>query len=263
MVAAHTVASMMRDAQASRQLRTLYAELSYTFAMAHHTNDEVLRWYQAQLRTALGGLTLLVRDAHDPVPGAEKAASEPDDVREARRIDALLRELGDQDLQHRGSGYRIARAPAKALAHRSTLEVLGDAEARRVLGELAREPTRSPAQRKALQELAASLDKRKPIAALQLLVLRRNRVFVQAEGQATLTPSQLRERREKHWIEIRIEDSEGNALSDTECEVTLPDGSKVTKLSNDLGFIRIDDVSAAGSCSVSLPKLDAKLWATA
>jgi hypothetical protein len=260
-IAAHTVASMMRDEQACRQLRALYTRFTHAFAVAHHTNDEVLRWYQGQLRYASGGLTLLVRDSHAPVTRSKEAATDAQDVREARRIDALLRELGTQDLPHRGSGYRIARGQAQDLRGRSTLEVLGDGEARRVLAELAQVAQRGAKQQGALQELASSFDKLRDTPALQLLVLRRYRTHVRAEGQETVTPSQLRkQKREEHWVEIHLEDSEGKALTGMACEVTLPDGSKLEKVSNDLGYIRVDGVSAAGQCSLSLPELDAKRW---
>jgi hypothetical protein len=263
-IAAQTIAAMMRDHQASRQLRQLYAELIYVFPIAHHTNDQVLRWFQAQLGAGFGGLMLLVRDSRALLFGG-KAASEPQDAREARRIDALLRALGDQALHHRGNSYRITRAQANArLAQRATLEVLGDGEARRVLEELAQDQQRDDAQRQVFQELAESFARLRTNPTLQLLVLRHYRSHVLSEGpRETVTPSKLRKQRETHWIELHIEDSEGNALAGVACEVTLSDGSKLAKVSNDLGYVRIDGVSGAGQCAVSLPQLDAKLWRTA
>lgn len=64
----------------------------------------------------------------------------------------------------------------------------------------------------------------------------------------------------KHWIEIELQDEDGNAIPGEPYKVTLPDGSTVADGTLDeKGKARVDHIDP-GTCQVTFPKLDKAAW---
>jgi type VI secretion system secreted protein VgrG len=64
----------------------------------------------------------------------------------------------------------------------------------------------------------------------------------------------------KHWIEIELEDEDGNPIPGEPYSITLPDGSTVADGTLDeKGTARVDHIDA-GTCKVTFPRLDQEAW---
>jgi hypothetical protein len=61
------------------------------------------------------------------------------------------------------------------------------------------------------------------------------------------------------WIEIILEDDEGNRVPDTEYLVTASDDSEHSGVLDEEGFARVDGIQP-GACRVSFPLLEDDDW---
>jgi type VI secretion system secreted protein VgrG len=77
----------------------------------------------------------------------------------------------------------------------------------------------------------------------------------------THNPNSPENQDNKHWIEIELQDEEGNPVPGAPYRVTLPDGTTVADGTLDeKGYARIDHIDP-GTCEVSFPNLDQDAWA--
>jgi hypothetical protein len=58
----------------------------------------------------------------------------------------------------------------------------------------------------------------------------------------------------KHWIEVKLQDDDGNPIPGEEYVILGPEGGKYSGSLDDNGFVRIDGL-AAGTCEVRFPRL--------
>ena len=64
----------------------------------------------------------------------------------------------------------------------------------------------------------------------------------------------------KHWIEIQLNDEDGNPVPGEPYKITLPDGTTVADGTlDDKGFARVDNIDP-GTCQVTFPNLDKDAW---
>lgn len=61
------------------------------------------------------------------------------------------------------------------------------------------------------------------------------------------------------WIEIVLEDEDGNPVAGEAYSVGLPDGTTATGTLDEKGFARVEGFDP-GSCSISFPNLDESAW---
>ncbi|MFT3925160.1 MAG: hypothetical protein QM778_21670 [Myxococcales bacterium] len=221
------LARMMRDDLARARLRGDYARMTGSPGITQVKNDAILDWFTKQLQRphAGGSLVMLVRGAGAAGPAqSAKASNEPHELREARRVDDLVRELGNHDMMFSGSGYRVVRAPNNGqLEQRSSLEVLGEREAKQVLSALASDPRRPERQKQALVKLDELFEQLRGKPALELLVLRRYRMYVRPQEQAAVTPSQMRAKAKKN-VTLWLVDEWGNPKGDLAYKFYSPSG---------------------------------------
>ena len=64
----------------------------------------------------------------------------------------------------------------------------------------------------------------------------------------------------EHWIEIQLEDQDGQPVPNEEFVVVTPDGQRQTGYLDSKGWARMAPLDSGGSCSVSFPNLDKTLW---
>src|SRR5690606_17426642 len=74
-----------------------------------------------------------------------------------------------------------------------------------------------------------------------------------------LTPSQLRQALERHWVEVYAVDPDGKPVSGVVLEIESSDGSLLPATTNADGFARLEPVPA-GSVMIRLPKVDGGAW---
>ena len=81
---------------------------------------------------------------------------------------------------------------------------------------------------------------------------------LQQAQQSTLrkndSPGVARCQKKKHWIEIVLQDDEGEPIPDEQYLLVDPDGAEHKGNLDKNGFVRIDGLSP-GTCSVRFPKL--------
>jgi type VI secretion system secreted protein VgrG len=82
-----------------------------------------------------------------------------------------------------------------------------------------------------------------------------------AAGSApTHDPNSPDNQTKKHWIEIQLNDEEGNPVPGEPYKITLPDGTTVADGTlDDKGFARVDNIDP-GTCQVTFPNLDKDAW---
>ncbi len=79
-------------------------------------------------------------------------------------------------------------------------------------------------------------------------------------GQSSSGGGGSSEKSQPSWIEIELVDDAGNPVAGEPYEITLPDGTHVTKGTLDQkGFARVENIDP-GSCKVSFPRLDKNSW---
>jgi hypothetical protein len=64
----------------------------------------------------------------------------------------------------------------------------------------------------------------------------------------------------KHWIEIELIGEDDKPIPNAKYKVTLPDGSEKEGTLNQGGWARVE-AFAKGTCKVTFPELDQKIWA--
>jgi hypothetical protein len=62
-----------------------------------------------------------------------------------------------------------------------------------------------------------------------------------------------------HWIEILVQDMEGNPVVGQDYEIRLPNGELATGSTDEFGVARIEDIDA-GNCRIKFPSLDKTVW---
>jgi hypothetical protein len=67
------------------------------------------------------------------------------------------------------------------------------------------------------------------------------------------------DKEKKGWIEIVLKNEEGTPLGGTRYVVTLPDGTQADGTLDDKGKARVEGFDP-GSCKVTFPELDQKVW---
>ena len=64
-----------------------------------------------------------------------------------------------------------------------------------------------------------------------------------------------------HWLEIELHDEEGFPVPYEEYLVTLPGADEpVRGYLDETGWARLEPIEAAGTCSVTFPNIDARIW---
>jgi hypothetical protein len=68
---------------------------------------------------------------------------------------------------------------------------------------------------------------------------------------------------QRSWVEVWLVGENDEPISGELCEIELPDGKIVTRKTNRIGLVRLDDIPAPGRCKVRFPGLDEAAWAPA
>jgi type VI secretion system secreted protein VgrG len=77
----------------------------------------------------------------------------------------------------------------------------------------------------------------------------------------TLDPNAPENQDKKHWIEIQLNDQDGNPVPGEPYKITLPDGTTIADGTlDDKGHARVDNIDP-GTCQVTFPNLDKTSWA--
>lgn len=63
-----------------------------------------------------------------------------------------------------------------------------------------------------------------------------------------------------HWVEVCVIGEDDEAIAGILCEITLPSGKIVRRTTDRFGLVRIEGITSAGNCSLSLPALDQSAW---
>ncbi len=72
-------------------------------------------------------------------------------------------------------------------------------------------------------------------------------------------PPPVRNCPRKSWIEIHLEDEDGNHVPNEEYKIVVPDGTEITGTLDENGFARVDGIDP-GQCKVSFPRLHHREW---
>jgi type VI secretion system secreted protein VgrG len=76
----------------------------------------------------------------------------------------------------------------------------------------------------------------------------------------THDPNSQENQDKQHWIEIELQDEDGNPIPGQPYRITLPDGVTVADGTLDeKGYARVDNIDA-GTCQVTFPNLDKDTW---
>ena len=59
-----------------------------------------------------------------------------------------------------------------------------------------------------------------------------------------------------HWIEILVQDKEGNPVVGQDYEIRLPNGVLATGATDERGVARIEGIADGGNCQIKFPSLD-------
>ena len=66
---------------------------------------------------------------------------------------------------------------------------------------------------------------------------------------------------DKHWIEIDLKyEDDSSPVDGEEYCITLPDGAEVRGHLDKKGFARVDGIENPGTCQITFPKLDRRIW---
>ena len=138
---------------------------------------------------------------------------------------------------------------------RNSYEVVGQADARRVLDGLAKQAGTSEDLATLLGQASAKLtaDWRQPFTEPDGLILLRRiieRVVAsRPDDGPAITPSQMRAMMKSDWIEIEVVDEEGEPV-EALCCLELPDGTNVEDHSDAEGLLARYKIDS-GTCSLS------------
>jgi type VI secretion system secreted protein VgrG len=81
-----------------------------------------------------------------------------------------------------------------------------------------------------------------------------------ASNAPTHDPNNPETQEKKHWIEIQLNDEDGNPVPGEPYKITLPDGTTIADGTlDDKGFARVDNIDP-GTCQVTFPNLDKDSW---
>ena len=81
-----------------------------------------------------------------------------------------------------------------------------------------------------------------------------------ASNAPTHDPNDPENKKKKSWIEIQLNDEEGNPIPGEPYKITLPDGTTIADGALDnKGFARVDNIDP-GTCQVTFPNLDKDAW---
>jgi len=81
-----------------------------------------------------------------------------------------------------------------------------------------------------------------------------------ASNAPTHDPNDPENKKKKSWIEIQLNDEEGNPIPGEPYKITLPDGTTIADGTLDnKGFARVDNIDP-GTCQVTFPNLDKDAW---
>ena len=84
-----------------------------------------------------------------------------------------------------------------------------------------------------------------------------------ASDAPTHNPNDPDNQEKKPWIEIQLNDEDGNPVPGEPYKVTLPDGTTIADGTlDDKGFARVDNIDP-GTCQVTFPNLDKEAWGPA
>ena len=82
-----------------------------------------------------------------------------------------------------------------------------------------------------------------------------------ASDAPTHNPDAPENQDKKHWIEIQLNDDDGNPVPGEAYKITLPDGTTIADGTlDDKGYARVDNIDP-GTCQVTFPNLDKDTWA--
>jgi len=81
-----------------------------------------------------------------------------------------------------------------------------------------------------------------------------------ASNAPTHDPNDPENKKKKSWIEIQLNDEDGNPIPGEPYKITLPDGTTIADGTLDnKGFARVDNIDP-GTCQVTFPNLDKDAW---
>lgn len=63
----------------------------------------------------------------------------------------------------------------------------------------------------------------------------------------------------KSWVEIHLEDEDGNPVANQEYKIVAPDGSEYTGTLDENGLARVAGIDP-GQCQITFPDLHQKEW---
>ena len=72
-------------------------------------------------------------------------------------------------------------------------------------------------------------------------------------------PPKIVDPQKPHWIEILVQDKEGNPVIGQDYEIRLPTGELATGSTDDRGVARVEGITA-GNCRIKFPSLDKTVW---
>lgn len=217
----------------------------------------------AEVKAAISEERLLVFRGWSPgdeqhLPGAERQDGGTPEQKLVRKA------MGDRAaILFEDDRYRLVPARLWSEAGQGGFRIVALAEARSVVGRLAKRPASAPGERALWEEIAARLSDDRHGDGLFLLRHRRSGgSVISKSSEPAVTPSQLKPKvEEKDWFEVRIRYSDGQAF-DGKCSIELPGGRKSVGAPGPDGRVRIDPVDS-GACNVTLPDLDSAMWSLA
>lgn len=171
--------------------------------------------------------------------------------------------MADAWFLHRGDVYLLSTKPAAP----SGFERVENEEANMILRELRASGSRE-LQRAFPPSRAAARQALGPWSAEARLgrtaIYRRTRLNLSPVPMALAVtdladlapPEEPVEAPEKYWVEVRMVDSDGEALVDAPCRIERPDGVVVESATNSQGLLRVEDIASLGECKVTFPKLE-------
>jgi hypothetical protein len=237
------------DPRQAMKVRVFLSQLGLRGVALTGPRDADLRDLLRRL-VATGELVGLRLGAADASPSDESA-----DLRKLiRDIEALVRGR----LRVGGGQYRLVAGPQLGkLADRDQYQVVGQAEARKVLDTAAQASGGGGPLVDLLGKASTQLsrDWRPPLEPDGLVLLRR----IPRLGTLTpapveaLSPSALRKLRDEGWIEVVLVDAGMEPIADADYEVKLPDGQTKMSKTDKKGATRFEGIMP-GECLVRFPK---------
>lgn len=189
-----------------------------------------------------------------------RAADDKDDeVVTARRLARSIEAAAPKGLTNAGRRYKLVVGIDLAkTAERDSYQVVGHAEARSILGAIAKDAAGTGKVKDLLPEAMDRLsrDWRPPFQPNGLVLLRRMVALMPvARPEPPITPSALRKLRDEGWIEIAFVDAGGEPVADVDFNLRLADGQSQSGKTNKSGSARIEGITP-GECRVGFPRID-------